>query len=108
MTNKIKHKYEILIVISIKSGEESVKAVAEKFKNLVSSSASLLDFNEWGKRKLAYPINYETEAYYVLINFESYPDFPMELSRQCRIDDSVIRFMIIAKTEHRKKQEASS
>ena len=111
MIKSLKHKYEILMLISTKSGEDGVKPVVEKFKNLISNSASLLEINEWGKRKLAYPINHETEGYYVLINFESQSSFPVELSRQCRIDDAVIRFMIIAKSEHKehkKKQEVNS
>ena len=111
MIKSLKHKYEILMLISTKSGEDGVKPVVEKFKHLISNSASLLEINEWGKRKLAYPINHGTEGYYVLINFESQSNFPVELSRQCRIDDAVIRFMIIAKSEykeHKKKQEVNS
>lgn len=105
MLKELKQKYENIIIISLKIGEEKIKEVVEKFKNLISSNASLTDFNEWGKRKLAYPINYETEGYYVLFNFESGLSFPEELVRQCRIDDSIIRFMVVTKTEGKKKQK---
>ena len=52
-----------------------------------------------GKRRLAYPINYETEGYYVLVNFTSAPSFPAELDRIYNITDGVIRSLIVAKAE---------
>lgn len=107
MLNELKHKYESIMIISAKIGEENIKSEVEKFKNLISSSANLIDINEWGKRKLAYPINYEPEGYYVLFNFESGPEFPAELNRQCRIDDAIVRFMVVAKTENKKEQKAN-
>ncbi|MBQ8177477.1 MAG: 30S ribosomal protein S6, partial [Oscillospiraceae bacterium] len=53
--------------------------------------------NEWGKRKLAYEINYEAEGYYVLYTFTSKPDFPAELDRVFKITDGVMRSMTTVK-----------
>ena len=86
-----------MVVFSIKNGEDNVKALVEKFKSLSESNGTLEEANEWGKRKLAYEINDETEGYYVLYTFESKPDFPAELERVMNITDGVLRSMITVK-----------
>ncbi|MCI7804371.1 MAG: 30S ribosomal protein S6 [Oscillospiraceae bacterium] len=94
---KLSAKYEVMVVFSIKNGEDNVKALVEKFKALIEKNGTLEEVNEWGKRKLAYEINYETEAYYVLYTFESKPDFPAELERVMNITDGVLRSMVTVK-----------
>ena len=94
---KLSAKYEVMVVFSIKNGEDNVKALVEKFKALIGKNGALEEVNEWGKRKLAYEINYETEAYYVLYTFESKPDFPAELERVMNITDGVLRSMVTVK-----------
>lgn len=94
---KLSAKYEAMVVFSIKNGEDNVKALVEKFKSLIESNGTLEEVNEWGKRKLAYEINDETEGYYVLYTFESKPDFPAELERVMNITDGVLRSMITVK-----------
>ena len=89
--------YESMMVLSAKLGEEGIKSVIEKFKDLISQNAVLKSVDDWGKRKLAYPINYENEGYYVLFNFESKADFPSELDRIYNITDGVIRTLIVSK-----------
>ena len=53
----------------------------------------------WGKRKLAYEINYLSEGYYVLVKFTSGPAFPAELDRVMGITDSVIRSLVTLRCE---------
>ena len=89
--------YEAVIVISLKLGEEAVAETVKKFTNLIEKHAEMESVDEWGKRRLAYPINKETDAYYVLFNFKSDAVFPAELDRRTKISDSVIRSMIIKK-----------
>ncbi len=69
----------------------------EKFKSLIEKNATVEDVNEWGKRKLAYEINDETEGYYVLYTFESKPDFPAELNRVLNITEGVLRSLVTVK-----------
>ena len=95
----VKANYETVMVISMKQGEENVQAIIEKFKALIEKNATLQNVDEWGKRKLAYLINKESEGYYVLINFESEAEFPAELDRVYKITDGVLRSMIIKKGE---------
>ena len=91
--------YEIVMVFSLSKGEEAVEGLKAKFTDLISKNGTLGEIDEWGKRKLAYPINYETEGYYVLINFSSDENFPAELDRVIHITDGVLRSLIVAKGE---------
>ena len=91
--------YETVMIVSMKKGEEGIQAIVEKFKALIEKHATLKNVDEWGKRKLAYPINYEAEGYYVLINFSSDEKFPAELDRVINITDGVLRSLIVAKGE---------
>ena len=93
MTNK----YESVFIVNPEAGEENVKALVEKFKTLLETSATLENIEEWGKRRLAYPINDINEGYYVLVNFSAGSDFPRELERIYKITDGVIKYMIIKK-----------
>lgn len=89
-------KYESMIVISTKQEEDVIKGLVEKFKSLIEENGTLVSVDEWGKKRLAYMINKETEGYYVLYTFESNAAFPAELSRRLRITEGLLRSMIIA------------
>ena len=89
-------KYEAMVVISTKQEEEVVKGLVERFKGLIEENGTLVSVDEWGKKRLAYEINKETEGYYVLYTFESNAAFPAELSRRLRITEGLLRSMIIA------------
>lgn len=88
--------YEFVLVVSVKLGEKSEELV-EKFKNLIESKSELTNVNNWGKRKLAYPINKEAEGLYVVFEFKSEPSFPKELDRISGITDGILRSMIVRK-----------
>ena len=94
---KITGNYEAMIVISVKNGEEHVKELIAKLNEMSEANGSDVTTNEWGKRKLAYAINYETEGYYVLWNFTAKPDFNAELERVLKINEGVMRFLITNK-----------
>lgn len=91
--------YETIIVFSVKNGDEAVEALKTKFTDLIAKNATMGEVEEWGKRRLAYEINYETEGYYVLFNYAAEPDFPAELDRVVKITDGVLRSLIVAKGE---------
>ena len=98
--------YETLFAVNGNLAEEDTKALVEKFVNLVKDNATDVSVNEWGKRKLAYPINYITEGYYVLVTFKSEPSFPLELERVFGITEGVLRYMTTTKVEKAVKAEA--
>ena len=93
MTNK----YEAMMVFSVAAGEEATEALVEKFKALIAANGTVESVDEWGKRRLAYPINDETEGYYVLAQYTAEPSFPAELDRVGRITDGVLRLMTVKK-----------
>ncbi len=92
---KLSEKYEAVLVFSVKKDEEQIKALVEKFSDLIKANGTLTNVDEWGKKKLAYEINYEGEGYYVLYNFESKPDFPAEFERVINITDGVLRSAVM-------------
>ena len=94
----VKGSYESVLVISTKLAEEAISGLVQKFKELIEANATLDSVDEWGKRKLAYEINKETEGYYVLFNFTSSKDFPAELDRVYKITDGILRSLIIKKS----------
>ena len=92
---KIINSYETLFVIDADLTEDAIKALVEKFTKLISDNGEVLEVNEWGKRKLAYPINDKNEGYYVLINFKSVATLPVELERIYGITEGILRSIVI-------------
>ena len=92
-------KYDTVMVFSTAITEEETQALVEKFKNLIAKNGTVESVDDWGKRRLAYPINDENDGYYVLVNFSCEPDFPAELDRVYKITDGVLRSLIVAKDE---------
>jgi len=91
------NKYEVLYIIDSTLEEEAIKSLVEKFKNLLETSAKLESMDEWGKRRLAYPINDQNEGYYVLSYFEAESDFPSELERIFKITEGILKYLILRK-----------
>ena len=91
---KISGKYEVLYIIDPAQGEEGIAALVEKFKALVEANGTLTSIDEWGKRRLAYPINDLMEGYYVLMTFDAKPELPAELDRVFKITEGILRSLI--------------
>ncbi len=91
---KISGKYEVLYIVDPALGEEGIAALVEKFKALVEANGTLTSIDEWGKRRLAYPINDLMEGYYVLMTMDAKPEFPAELDRVFKITEGVMRSLI--------------
>lgn len=99
--------YETLFVVSGNRSEEEYKALTEKFVTLVNDNATDVTVDEWGKKKLAYVINYIAEGYYVLLTYKSEPSFPAELDRVFGITEGIIRYMTTTKCAVAAKAEAA-
>ena len=89
--------YETMMVLSLANGEDNVQTLLTKFKDLIEAHGTIESVDEWGKRRLAYPINKEADGYYAVITFTSHPDFPAELDRVYHITDGVLRTIITVK-----------
>ena len=96
---KTTEKYEVLYVLNPNLTEEETQAIVEKFKTLIEQNGTVDEMEEWGKRNLAYEINYLTEGYYVLVKFTSGPELPAELDRILGITDGVIRSLVTLRYE---------
>lgn len=93
------HKYETMAVYSVANGDEAAQPLVEKFKAMIEANGALESIDEWGKRKLAYPINDEPDGYYVVYNYSAPVEFPAELDRVFKITDGVLRSMTINKED---------
>ncbi len=94
---KINANYEAVYILNPSLNEEQIAALVEKFKKVVEANGTVTEVNEWGKRRLAYPINDLMEGYYVLMTFTAAAAIPAEMDRIFRITDGVMRSMIICK-----------
>ena len=92
-------KYEVIYIIDPAVGEEGIAALVEKFKGIVADHGTLTSVDEWGKRRLAYPINDLIEGYYVLMTCEAKPEMPAELDRVFKITEGIMRSIIVAVEE---------
>ena len=92
---KVIHSYESIYIINAALPDEEIKALIEKFNALMSTTGTLVKVDEWGKRKLAYPINDLTEGYYVRVEFNADATLPAEIERVFKITDGIIRSIIV-------------
>ena len=88
-------KYETMLITSAALDEEASAALVGKFKSLIEANGTIDSIDEWGKRRLAYPINDRNEGYYVQCTFESESDFPNELERIFGITDGIERSIVV-------------
>ena len=96
---KLSANYEVVYIIDPAQGEDGISALVEKFRALAEQNGSAVEVEEWGTRRLAYPINYKNEGCYVLMSFTSGPEFPRELDRVFGITDGVMRSLIVCKDQ---------
>ncbi len=88
-------KYKLLFIIENGIEQEAKDALVEKFTSLIAElNGTVSNVDKWGTRKYAYPIDYKTEGYYVLVEFEAEADAPAEIERQMRNNDNIVRQMI--------------
>ena len=87
--------YELLYVVMPDLDEETTKTVEEKFAGIIAGNGGEVTKTDvWGKRKLAYPIQYKTDGHYVLVEFNGGADLPRELERNLKNDERILRFLV--------------
>ena len=90
------NQYEVMYVIDAALEDSARVELIHRFSDLVKKNGGEIDrVDEWGKRRLAYAINYKTEGYYVLMYIKAPSDLPRELERNLQIADSVLRYLVI-------------
>ena len=98
---KVNANYEVVYIMDPALGEEAIAAMIEKFKALVETQGTVAAIDDWGKRRLAYPINYKTEGYYVLVNYTAEASVPKEIERNLQISDNILRYLTVKVEEKR-------
>ena len=93
------NKYESIIIINPNSTEEAIKALEEKVTGLINANGKVESVENMGKKKLAYEIKKNTEATYMLFNFEAKPESIAELERNYRIMDDILKFIVVRKED---------
>ncbi len=90
------NKYEAMYVITPELEDEAIKGVIEKYTGIITANGGEVEkVDEWGRRRLAYPIDYKTEGYYVLTAFAGESKLPKELERNLNNDESILRFLVV-------------
>ncbi|MGA1846395.1 30S ribosomal protein S6 [Deferribacter abyssi] len=88
--------YETLFIVKSDLSQEDAIEVFDSFKeNITKNGGKIIHEEIWGKRTLAYKIEKYTEGYYFLINFEAEPTYPKELERRFKLNENVIRFIVV-------------
>ncbi|MDI3481051.1 MAG: small subunit ribosomal protein, partial [Tepidanaerobacteraceae bacterium] len=95
---KIMRDYEALYIIDPELETDDIKQLVDRFKGVIEEKGgSVQGIDEWGKKRLAYPINHRREGYYVLMNFSSNPEAAQDLERVFKITSGLMRYLIVRK-----------
>lgn len=92
------NNYELLYIIQNDIEDEQKSAIVDKYKALVESLGGVVDsIDKWGTKKFAFTIDFKNEGYYVLMNFQADANAPAEIERKMKIDDAIMRTMLLRK-----------
>ena len=96
------NKYELISVIDTAMEESARNELIARFNGMIEENAGKVEkVEEWGKRRLAYTVNYKHEGYYVLVNFTANPELPLEIERVMQINESILRYLTVKVEEKR-------
>ena len=97
------NRYEMIYIIDTGLEEAARKELIEKVSALISANGGEIEKVDetWGKRRLAYAIDYKTEGWYVLVTFKAPADLPRELERNLQINENVLRYLVVKLEEKR-------
>ncbi len=95
------NRYEMIYIIDTGLEETARKELIEKVSGLITANGGEIEKVDetWGKRRLAYAINYKTEGWYVLVNFQAPADLPRELERNLQINENILRYLVVKLVE---------
>lgn len=93
------NKYESIIIVNPKLNEKQQNEIENKYKKIINKNGNVISIENIGKKRLAYEVKKNKEGIYIEINFTSEASFIAELERQYKIDENVIKFIIIRKED---------
>ena len=97
------NRYEMIYIIDTGLEEAARKELIERVSGWITGNGGEIEKIDetWGKRRLAYAIDYKTEGWYVLVNFKAPADLPRELERNLQINENVLRYLVVKVEEKR-------
>ena len=91
------NQYEVMYILDPALEDQARANLMERFQGIVTANGGMVDrVDEWGRRRLAYAINYKTEGYYILMYITAPAELPRELERNFQISENVLRYLVIA------------
>ena len=94
------NKYELALVVSARLEDEARDAVVEQAKGYITRyNGTITEVDEWGKKRLAYEIQHQTDGFYYLINFEGDSETPNGVESELRIYEPVLRYLVVKKED---------
>ena len=96
---KMMSSYEALFIVSVANGDEAAKTTVTKFVDMIAANGEIVETAEWGRRRLAYPIEDMNEGYYVFVTFSAPQAFVAELYRIFNITDGILRSIVVKADE---------
>ena len=89
-------RYETIFIIRPSVGEDEITAIIDKTTSIIEQfDGSIVNLDQWGLKKLAYPIKKELQGYYVYAEYAGKPEAVAEAERIFKIDDRVLKYMTI-------------
>lgn len=98
---KVNGNYEVVYILDPAMSEEATAALVAKFKTMAEAHGTVKEVDEWGKRRLAYAINYKTEGWYVLVTLKAPSALPREIERNLGNMEAILRYLFVKLEEKR-------
>ena len=94
------HQYELMVILDPEIDERTVAPSLDKFLNVIRNDGGTIDnVDVWGRRRLAYEINKKSEGIYAVVNFTANSDATVELDRQLKLSEAVMRTKVLRAEE---------
>jgi len=96
----VTHQYELMVILDPEIDERTVAPSLDKFLNVIRNDGGTIDnVDVWGRRRLAYEINKKTEGIYAIVNFTANSSATVELDRQLKLSEAVMRTKVLRAEE---------
>lgn len=96
-----------MLIITPDHEENQADVLIDNVKGIIEGSGNLIHIDNWGKRRLSYPIRKRTEGYYVVYVFECDPSFVAQLNQALRVNEDILRHMIVLYEDDLEKLKAA-
>lgn len=94
-------RYETVVIVPVDLPDDEITGLIDRYRSIITNHrGTAIKVEKWGKRKLAYEIRKHNKGFYMLIDFAGQSATVVELERNLKIDDKVLKFMTVKKNDH--------